>query len=141
MSDITGQQKSFIDEYIKFGRRNQTQAAINAGYSPKSAESQASQLLKNPKVSAYLEERENDISQAIKREFIFDALEAKKVMAQLMNDDDVPENVRLSAAKDFLDRAGFKPVEKQETEINGQLDISNKSDVINKYLKSDADDS
>ena len=123
MSDITGQQKSFIDEYIKFGRRNQTQAAINAGYSPKSAESQASQLLKNPKVSAYLEERENDISQAIKREFIFDALEAKKVMAQLMNDDDVPENVRLSAAKDFLDRAGFKPIEKQEVENSGDIGI------------------
>ena len=123
MSDITGQQKSFIDEYIKFGRRNQTQAAINAGYSPKSAESQASQLLKNPKVSAYLEERENDISQAIKREFIFDALEAKKVMAQLMNDDDVPENVRLSAAKDFLDRAGFKPIEKQEVENSGGIGI------------------
>ena len=31
--------------------------------------------------------------------------------------------------------------EKQETTINGSLDISNKSDVINKYLKSDADDS
>ena len=123
MSDITGQQKSFIDEYIKFGRRNQTQAAINAGYSPKSAESQASQLLKNPKVSAYLEERENDITQAIKREFIFDALEAKKVMAQLMNDDDVPENVRLSAAKDFLDRAGFKPIEKQEVENSGDIGI------------------
>lgn len=123
MSDITGQQKSFIDEYIKFGRRNQTQAAINAGYSPKSAESQASQLLKNPKVSAYLEERENDITQAIKREFIFDALEAKKVMAQLMNDDDVPENVRLSAAKDFLDRAGFKPVEKSEVDSKGELGI------------------
>ena len=123
MSDITGQQKSFIDEYIKFGRRNQTQAAINAGYSPKSAESQASQLLKNPKVSAYLEERENDISQAIKREFIFDALEAKKVMAQLMNDDDVPENVRLSAAKDFLDRAGFRPVEKSEVENSGGIGI------------------
>ena len=123
MSDITGQQKAFIDEYIKFGRRNQTQAAINAGYSPKSAESQASQLLKNPKVSAYLEERENDITQAIKREFIFDALEAKKVMAQLMNDDEVPDNVRLSAAKDFLDRAGFKPVEKQEVDSKGELGI------------------
>ena len=123
MSGITGQQKAFIDEYIKFGRRNQTQAAINAGYSAKSAESQASQLLKNPKVSAYLEERENDITQAIKREFIFDALEAKKVMAQLMNDDEVPDNVRLSAAKDFLDRAGFKPVEKQEVDSKGELGI------------------
>ena len=31
--------------------------------------------------------------------------------------------------------------DKQETNVTGSLDISNKSDVINKYLKSDADDS
>ena len=31
--------------------------------------------------------------------------------------------------------------DKQETTINGSLDIFNKSEVINKYLKSDVDDS
>ena len=42
--------------------------------------------------------------------------------------------------KMLLTMAGLY-ADKQETNVTGSLDISNKSDVINKYLKSDADDS
>lgn len=47
---LTKKQEMFVAEYLTDfdGKR----AAISAGYSPKTAESQASQLLKNPKVSA-----------------------------------------------------------------------------------------
>lgn len=48
-------QKIFVDEYVK--DRNGKRAAIAAGYSPKTAEQQASRLLRNVKVKAAIEER------------------------------------------------------------------------------------
>lgn len=51
-----------------------TKAAINAGYSKKSAQSQASQLLKDSNVLEYLEERKGQIKRELQQEFIFDAL-------------------------------------------------------------------
>lgn len=41
--------------YLKNRKKNQTQAVIEAGYSPASASSQAYQLLQNPIVLEYLE--------------------------------------------------------------------------------------
>lgn len=43
--------------------------------------------------------------------------------------------VRLQAAKDILNRAGYKPVEKQE--ISGSLEISEAADRYRKYLEDD----
>lgn len=52
---ITPKQARFVEEYLI--DLNGKQAAIRAGYAPKAAEVQASQLLSNPKVAAYLQER------------------------------------------------------------------------------------
>lgn len=46
---LTPKQQAFVDEYLK--DRNGTQAAIRAGYSPKTADMQASRLLRNVKIS------------------------------------------------------------------------------------------
>ena len=54
---LTEQKKLFVDEYVRTGCKNATQAAKNAGYSPRSAASQAHDLLKTPDVQAYLNER------------------------------------------------------------------------------------
>ncbi len=112
MREATRQQKLFVDEYLRLRKSNATQAAINAGYSPKTASSQASQLLNNPKVLKYLEERERAIAQELQEEFIFDAIEARKVLYEIMKDPEARDMDRINAAKDFLDRAGFKPTEK-----------------------------
>ena len=118
MREATKQQKLFIDEYLKLRKSNATQAAINAGYSPRSASSQASQLLNNPKVLKYLEEREKAIIQELQEEFMFDALEARKVMYEIMKNPMADDRDRLNAAKDFLDRAGFKPTDRVDIEGN-----------------------
>lgn len=114
MREATDQQKLFIDEYLKLRKSNQKEAAIRAGYSPKSAESQASQLLKNPRVKKYLEEREKQLESELRKEFMFDALEARKVMYAIMNDPKARHQDKIAVAKDFLDRAGFKPTDKIE---------------------------
>lgn len=112
VEEATRQQKLFVDEYLRLRKSNATQAAINAGYSPKTASSQASQLLNNSKVLKYLEERERAIVQKLQEEFIFDAIEARKVLYEIMKDPEARDMDRINVAKDFLDRAGFKPTEK-----------------------------
>lgn len=52
--ELTEQQKQFVVELIK-NNFNAKQAAISAGYSEKTADSQASRLLKNVKVLEYKE--------------------------------------------------------------------------------------
>lgn len=119
MNVLTDQRKLFVDEYIKLRCKNAKQAAINAGYSPKSAQSQSSQILKDSEVSEYLEKRKNEISQELRQEFIFDALEARKVMHDILNNPEAEDRDRISVAKDFLDRAGFKPTD--EVKLSGGI--------------------
>lgn len=113
---ITAQRKLFVEEYLKLRCKNMAQAAINAGYSHKTAASQASQILKNPKVFEYLESRKAELANDLRQEFIFDALEARKVMNRILNDPAAEDKDRIACAKDFLDRAGFKPTDKQEVQ-------------------------
>lgn len=54
MRPLNEKQKRFAREYVK--DLNATQAAIRAGYSEKSAYSQAHDLLKNPKVKNFIEQ-------------------------------------------------------------------------------------
>jgi phage terminase small subunit len=55
MAKLTPKQQKFVDEYLI--DLNATQAAIRAGYSPKSAGTNADKLLKNTKIRAYIEAR------------------------------------------------------------------------------------
>lgn len=52
---LNEKQQRFADEYLV--DLNATQAAIRAGYSEKTAGAQAARLLKNVKISAYIEEK------------------------------------------------------------------------------------
>ena len=54
---LTEQRKTFIDEYLKLRCKNATQAAINAGYSKRTAHSQASNIMKDSEVIEYLKTR------------------------------------------------------------------------------------
>lgn len=114
MSKLTEMQKLFVDEYLKLRKKNQTQAAINAGYSPKSAKSQASQLLNKPKLLEYLEFREKQLEKELKREFFYDAIDARRVLSDVVNNPDSKDADRINAAKDLLDRAGYKAVDVHE---------------------------
>lgn len=116
---LTEQKKQFVEEYLKLKCKNQAQAAIAAGYSEQSAASQACQLLKNPEVADYLKQRRSELAQALRDEFIFDALEAKKAMYSIMIDPDADNRDKITIARDFLDRAGFKPGE--EVKLSGSV--------------------
>ena len=55
MARLTVKQKRFCDEYLI--DLNATQAAIRAGYSPKTAAASAARLLRNVKVQEYIAQR------------------------------------------------------------------------------------
>ena len=116
---LTEQNKCFVEEFLKLKCKNATKAAIAAGYSEKTASSQASMLLKHPDVSEYLRQRKSEMAQALRDEFIFDALEAKKAMYNIMTDPDADNRDKITIARDFLDRAGFKPGE--EVKVTGNI--------------------
>lgn len=129
MSVLTDQRKLFVDEHIKLKCKNATQAAINAGYSPKSACSQASQILNDPKVAEYFEDRKNELKRDLQQQFFFEALDALKVMSNIMNNPDATDKDKIAVAKDFLDRAGFKPTDKIDVEGTIPVVISGADDL------------
>lgn len=57
---LNEKQRRFVDEYLI--DLNATQAATRAGYSAKTAGSQAFDLLKKPEIQEYMEERRADIT-------------------------------------------------------------------------------
>ena len=59
---LTDKQKRFCEEYLI--DLNATQAAIRAGYSPKTAEQTESRLLRNVKVQEYIAKRQKELSRS-----------------------------------------------------------------------------
>lgn len=119
------QQRLFVEEFLKLRRKNQTQAAKNAGYKANSAQQQSSQLMRNPRVMDYLAIREEELEQGLRDDFFFDALKAREVMFEVMNDPDAHNKDKLTAAKDFLDRAGYKAMDRSQIELSGEVEAKN----------------
>ena len=114
--NLTPKQIRFVEEYIKCGIGKTS--AINAGYSEATAESQASRLLRNVKVQEALKQRRSEIQSELRDMFVGDALTARKVLINILNDSEATHKDKIVAARDLLDRAGFKPTDK--TEISGK---------------------
>ena len=111
-------QEKFVDHFCLTG--NATQAAIEAGYSQKTAKQQGHRL-------------KNQLGQAIEEKI------KKLLLAKIplginwileLAESSQSDSVRLGAVKDLLDRAGLKPIERIE-----QTNVENKSrDEILKEL-------
>lgn len=118
--DLRPQHMIFVTEYIKSG--NATQAAIAAGYSEKTAYSAGPRLLKNVEIQQYLNKTEQNLNRDLRTMFVEEALQAFETMKDLMKNSG-QDNVRYSAAKDILDRAGYKPVDKVAADVQSVVTI------------------
>ena len=67
MKNLKPQQERFVVEYLKTPK-NATDAAIRAGYSPKTATAQASRLLTNVNVRKAIDEAQNETRERVKEE-------------------------------------------------------------------------
>jgi phage terminase small subunit len=88
-AELTPQQRLFVHEYML--DRNGKQAAIRAGYSPDTAESQASRLLRNVKVAALVEQRLQRLTEKTELKLERVVLELHRILladpADALNDD------------------------------------------------------
>jgi hypothetical protein len=129
MAELTPKQRAFVLEYLK--DRNATQAAIRAGYSEASAYSQASELLKNPKVAEFLAQQEAELKRDLRERFMEEAEMAFETVVKIAQGISPPgvkkpsARTVLDAAKDLLDRAGYKPTDKIDAHVenDGQLNV------------------
>lgn len=123
MSKLTTKQRKFCDEYIKSG--NAKDAAIKAGYSPKTAYSIGNENLNKPELKAYIEKR----LKQLESEKIAGAREALEYLSSVMRGeqtesvatargvyDNVPVSAkdRINAAKEILKRYPSDPMTKAQ---------------------------
>jgi len=112
---MTRMQQRFVDAYLANGGKG-TEAAAEAGYAIGSADTQASNLLRNPLVQ-----------QAIMRSTLtaigLSAVPALMVVTKLMSAAK-SDYVKLEAAKDLLDRAGLAAPQRVDHRLDSSLTVS-----------------
>jgi phage terminase small subunit len=114
---LTEKQLLFIEYYIETG--NATESAKRAGYSAKTAGSIGSENLTKPEIKEAIEKRREEIRTELQNKFLASAVKAQQIMNQVLENSETPPHVKIQAAKDLMDRAGFKPTEKRE--ITGEV--------------------
>ena len=130
---LDGRQKKFAKEYAE--SLNMYQSAINAGYSESYAKSSSYKLLDIVGMEDEIERIRAEEQDKVQKRFAIGASKAIKWMIEAIDDDDVPPTVKQTVTKNLLDYAGYKPVDKQETQLSGGLGITEQSEIIGKYLK------
>jgi hypothetical protein len=112
---LTQRQQRFVDRFLANGGR-QGAAAVEAGYTEASADGIASRLMRNPL-----------IQQAVMRSTLeriglsaVPALHMIERLAQSAKSD----YVKLEAARDLLDRAGFRPPDRVDHRLDHNLTVS-----------------
>ena len=120
---ITPQQQKFIDHFILTG--NASQAAVDAGYSEKTARQKGHEL-KNLYRS--------EIMQATQK-LLTDQVPAGLRWLSELAESAESESVRLGAIRDLLDRAGLKPVERVETTTIEKMSSEEIERELNALLK------
>jgi phage terminase small subunit len=112
VTDLTDKQLRFVLEYMI--DNNGTQAAIRAGYSPNTAESQACRLLRNAKVRAEVEKRKQRVAESLEIDLKWLIREAAEVYKAAK--DDAAYGPAFVGIKELSILTGNR-IEKQETTV------------------------
>jgi hypothetical protein len=111
---LTEKQEAFAVAYVTNGG-NATAAAKDAGYSEDAARVLGPRNLRNPLIL----QRIYDLTV---QQIAASAPAALGTMGKLLNARS--EFVRFNAAADLLNRAGFKPVERHQMQVDGELTVT-----------------
>lgn len=113
---LTKRQRMLVEAYVANGG-NLTKAAQEAGYAEgNSGRVSAYKAMKTPHVQQYL-------MQAVAEELGQHAAMAVGTVAALAKTGK-SEYVKLQAAQDLLDRAGFKPIDRSQVQVAGDIKVS-----------------
>ena len=131
---LNEQHQLFVEKYVELAHG--TQAAIAAGYSENGAHVTASRLLKTVKIQEAIQELREERQAEMRQRFVAEADNAMRVLLSIMNDEEVSPQTRYNAAKDVLDRAGYKPSDKVEHSGKQELEITDaKQQLMDKITK------
>lgn len=122
MAELNAKQVKFIDGIMK--GKTQVSAYREAGYKAKTDEAawvSANQIFNNLKVQEEIQRRR--ASNLAKDMISLDVLRAEALLQaqRLIRDGTNDDRVKADMVKDILDRAGLKPVEKQQVEHSGGI--------------------
>jgi phage terminase small subunit len=113
---LTTKQKDLVDTIVASGC-SVKEASAKAGYSDgESGRVTASKTLRLPHVQEYMQQR-------VRESIGLNATVASKRILDLSTNAK-SEYVQLEASKDILDRAGYKPVEKSMSLVQGNISVS-----------------
>jgi len=113
---VTAKQAALVDTLVASGCTIK-EAAAQAGYAAgESGRVSASKALRQPHVQQYMMQR---VSEQI-------GLNATTAAARVMKlaTGAKSEYVQLEASKDILDRAGFKPIDRSQVQVAGDIRVS-----------------
>lgn len=113
---LTTKQKDLVDTIVASGC-SVKEASAKAGYSEgESGRVTASKTLRLPHVQEYMQQR-------VRESIGLNATIASKRILDLSTNAK-SEYVQLEASKDILDRAGYKPIEKSMSLVQGNINVS-----------------
>ena len=113
---LTKRQRALVDVMVAEGLKT-SEAAVKAGYAEgKSGYVSAHRTLQLPHVQQYMMQRVNESL----------GLNATVAAAQVLKlaRGAKSEYVQLEASKDILDRAGFKPIDRSQVQVAGDIKVS-----------------
>lgn len=121
MASLTLKEEKFIHAYVQSG--NGSEAVRVAGYKTSRPDQQAYELLRKHEVTAEIAKARKGLQEEFKEA----ARDAFKILVELMNHSR-RDSVRFQAARDLLDRAGYRPdevthltvAEQQKQEVNDE---------------------
>ena len=113
---LTDKQTRLVDTLVALGC-SVTHAAREAGYAEgESGRVSASKALRQPHVQQYMMQR---VSEQLGMNATVAASKVLKLASGAKS-----EYVQLEASKDILDRAGFKPIDRSQVQVAGDIRVS-----------------
>ncbi len=128
--DINEMQRRFVD-YLVYneGRTTHTDAALKAGYAPKSATQEASRLMRNPKVQAYYQKKSNEVNRA------FTVTKGNYVRRQQVLSQKLVDEGKIDKALGFENLIGKATGQFIETHIHGNLNDLTKQEKLDEIKR------
>ena len=128
--DLTEMQSRFVD-YLVYneGRTTHTDAALKAGYAPKSATQEASRLMRNPKVQAYYQKKSNEVNRA------FTVTKGNYVRRQQVLSQKLVDEGKIDKALGFENLIGKATGQFIETHIHGNLNDLTKQEKLDEIKR------
>jgi phage terminase small subunit len=129
-SKLNIRQKRFIDNL--FEGKSQKDAYIAAGYKARghSAESEATQLMRNNEIINEISRRLNDINAKNKVRLGRISEVALSEALKIIKDPLVDPKIKVDAIKDILDRVGLKTTENINLKLSGELKVTDAREKI-----------